>query len=236
MNTKIILGYDYELWSSYNFKKEVLWNYEGSPHLIISGNTGSGKTVEALYILYQALNITKSIFIADFKGMGEWRDLLPDSHYAELGDCDALFEKFYHNFLSAQQENCPKPSFLFFDEFNTYALSKSKADFEHLQKMLSTLAFMARVAGVRMVLIGQDWHSTTLPTGIRNQFNKLHLGRITPEQMGMLFPSCDIKNMIPPKYAGFCLTEADFCTIQAPYIDRQLEGSLRELIRHTAYC
>ena len=58
--SKIILGYENKFWESNGIKRKILWN---SPHLLLSGLTGGGKSVLAQSIVNQLLTEQKELFI-----------------------------------------------------------------------------------------------------------------------------------------------------------------------------
>ena len=117
MKMRMAICYNDNLYLNSIMKEEV-WDINKTPHLAISGKTGTGKTVFCKIIMGQILkNRQKSnITICDFKGDKDYAFLEGYSRYYRFEDVKKGFDDFYNNFLDKQRTRDEKPTFLFFDE------------------------------------------------------------------------------------------------------------------------
>lgn len=93
----IKLGFCASKWKQ-GVKSAYTWNtIRGSPHLLIAGLSGGGKSVLSQMIVNQLLDVKADISICDFKAGGDWDNIVPK--YAEYMDCDKLLNEFYNSFI-----------------------------------------------------------------------------------------------------------------------------------------
>ncbi len=201
-------------------KIPVHWNTSSSPHLLISGITGGGKTVLAQTVINQLLNTNAMLSIADYKAGGDWSDIVPN--YGEYLQCDEIIDSFYKSFTEAIQTKKHENRFLLFDEFSSYALTKDSKDLKTLMSKISHIAFMGRSFGYHLILISQQFNARVIDTAIREQFGtKVYMGStISTESATMLFPNSEIdKSVHLPKCCGYIsLPEKEIGVLQIPYI------------------
>lgn len=226
----IKLGYSHIQWQ-YGVKSPIYWDTEDVPHCLISGSTGGAKTVTCQLIVNQLLDLCKSkegridignIYICDFKAGGDWDNIVPTDNYGEYIECDKVFNTFYESFVDTIHQKQYRETYLFFDEFSSYALSKDSKGFKDLMSKTSHLAFMGRSFGYHLTLISQQFNAKIIDTAIREQFGiRLHMSsNISPESAAMLFPNCEIdKSVFLPKYCGYISTpEKSLDIIQIPFL------------------
>ncbi len=217
----IKLGYNMQSWEK-GVKSPFYWDTDKTPHLLISGITGGGKTVLAQLIINQLLSEQKSIYICDFKAGGDWDNITSD--YAEYIDCDRLLDEFYNSFLETIQQKGKAEKYLIFDEFSSYAMSKDTKEFKALMTKISHIAFMGRSFGYKLILISQQFNSKVIDTAIREQFGiKIYMGStISTESATMLFPNCGIdKSIHLPKCCGYIsIPEKELDYIQIPFLNQ----------------
>lgn len=204
--------------------RHFVWNTKKTPHILISGITGGGKTVLSQLIVNQLLDNNVEIILCDFKAGGDWDKIV--NNYYEYLQCDEGVENFYTDFtenIKMKTKNS-KEKFLVIDEFSTYALSKDTKDFKNLMSKISYIAFMGRSFGFHLILISQQFNSKVIDTAIREQFGiKIYMGTtISTESATMLFPNCDIdKSVHLPAFCGYISTpEKELDIIQLPYITK----------------
>lgn len=211
-------------------KIPVLWNTASSPHLLVSGITGGGKTVLAQTVVNQLLNTNARLSIADYKADGDWSNIVAD--YGEYLQCDEIVETFYQSFMEAIQSKRHENRFLLFDEFSSYALSKDSKDYKNLMSKISHIAFMGRSFGFHLILISQQFNAKVLDTAIREQFGvKIYMGStISTESATMLFPNSEIdKSKHLSRCCGYIsMPEKEIGVIQIPYI--QEPNKLKKLL------
>ena len=216
----IRIGYSLKSWGN-GMKVPFLWDTTKTPHFLLSGSTGGGKTILAQIIVNQLLEAHKDIYICDFKAGGDWDNIVPA--YAEYTDCDVLLDEFYNMFIQTIKEKGKEEKYLIFDEFSSFALCKDNKGFKELMEKISHIAFMGRSFGYRLIFISQQFNSKVMDTAIREQFGiKIYMGSsISTESATMLFPNCEIdKSKHLPKCCGYIsMPEKELETIQIPILN-----------------
>lgn len=203
-------------------KKSFIWNTEKTPHLLISGITGGGKTVCSQLIVNQLLENKADIFIADFKAGGDWNNIV--DKYGEYIGCDEILNSFYNSFTETIKNKGHAEKYLIFDEVSSYTLSKDNKAFKEVMSKISHIAFMGRSFGYHLIFIAQQFNAKVLDTAIREQFGiKIFMGQvISTESATMLFTGCEIdKSIRLPAQCGYISTpERELDVIQIPYISK----------------
>ena len=223
------LGYSHDMWLE-GIKSPYIWNTNKVPHTLISGITGGGKTVLSQTVVNQLLKEDCEVYIADFKAGGDWNGIV--DRYADYVECDLLLNDFYEKFCNTIKVKGHKESFLIFDEFSSYALSKDTKEFKDMMSKVSHIAFMGRSFGYHLIFISQQFNAKVLDTAIREQFGiKIYMGStISTESATMLFPNADIdKSIHLPRFCGYISTlETELDIIQIPFIEEPKR--LKELL------
>lgn len=225
----IRLGYSHDMWLE-GVKSPYIWNTDKVPHTLISGITGGGKTVLSQTVVNQLLKEDCEVYIADFKAGGDWNGIV--DRYADYVECDLLLNDFYEKFCNTIKVKGHKESFLIFDEFSSYALSKDTKEFKDMMSKVSHIAFMGRSFGYHLIFISQQFNAKVLDTAIREQFGiKIYMGStISTESATMLFPNADIdKSVHLPRFCGYISTlETELDIIQIPFIEEP--SKLKDLL------
>lgn len=225
----IRLGYSHDMWLE-GVKVPFMLDTNKVPHTLISGITGGGKTVLSQTVVNQLLKEDCEVYIADFKAGGDWNGIV--ARYAEYVECDLLLNDFYEKFSNTIKVKGHKESFLIFDEFSSYALSKDTKEFKDMMSKVSHIAFMGRSFGYHLIFISQQFNAKVLDTAIREQFGiKIYMGStISTESATMLFPNADIdKSNHLPRFCGFISTpETELDIIQIPFIEEP--SKLKDLL------
>lgn len=173
---------------------------EVTPHILIGGTSGSGKTVLMKLLLYQAIQKNWQVYIADFKGgldypwpwknyvrfMTSKKDVIRilDSIINEMESRKVMFLKENVNNLTNYNKSCsPLPRLVFAcDELaemlDKNGLSKSeKEEVDEISKRLATLARLGRAYGIHLILGTQRPDANILNGQIKNNFDYRICGR-----------------------------------------------------------
>lgn len=174
------------------------WNYISSPHLLLAGESGSGKSRVLYGIIYKFLGETTkdNLFICDGKGKGE--DLYKLSKYTlnlpNVGGTDEeIFDyiKDVENLMDrrfAGTDSKTNPIFLVVDEFAALRISMDKKDFVEMNNSLRRIILMGRSANVHLLMALQRAETSVIDGAIRDNFAiRIGLQNLSVENFKMVF-------------------------------------------------
>ena len=217
------LGYSLDKWRSSGQVAPIRWDIAEAPHMMISGPTGGGKTVYVKLLLAQLLNAGAAVTICDFKGHNDLRGIVKD--FAAGAECDACLSRFCADFERAREQGgaTERKHVLIFDEFGSFATTKSKKDFDDLMREISNIIFMGRSYGYSIILTAQRFDAETIRTSLREQFGiKVYMGpSISQQSATMLFPNSDLdkSSRLPPCCGYFSTPKVNLDTLTVPKVD-----------------
>ena len=194
----------------------VEWDFEGLPHMIITGGTGGGKT----YFIYSLIKVFAQIGrvriadpkMADLSAFGEFKafkglvvdkkddiiKLLQDS--AELMDKRYLYMKRQPNYTIGKNYRFynMKPEFVILDELAAFVTTlKDYREQDEFFDAVRLLVLKARQAGIFLIFATQRPDTTTLPGSLRdNMLCKVSTGILTDQGYDMTFPNSKNKTFI----------------------------------------
>lgn len=182
--------------------KYEFWDTAKSPHLLLCGVTGNGKsTAEKLLLARIGLHFSEAkIWFADFKGDDAFRFLRKSPRYFAYWDCTTGLNEFYNAFVERQSGRDSSRSFiaLFWDEWSAYVSAIDKKAAEEIKRKLTVLAMMGRGFNAHLSLCMQRPDAIHLANGMRDQLGTvLALGELSTEGMHMAFPGIS-KEEFPP--------------------------------------
>ncbi|MBB2182231.1 DUF87 domain-containing protein [Lachnospiraceae bacterium MD1] len=203
----------------------VRWDTQKSPHLVVSGVTGSGKTYLVKLIIGRISKyITDSqITICDFKGdNSDFSGLIGAKRYYRFDDALRGFNEFYDCFLHRQRYNDSMNfRLILIEEYASLLNYLPKSESEEIKRKLSSLLMLARSFNFH-VLLSQQRLDAEYFGKARDNFNVvITLGNVSKEVRDMLFSS--YKDEITPdrsRGTGYMITNgADFRRIVVPQIN-----------------
>lgn len=172
------------------------WEYIDYPHLLLGGETGSGKSRVLYGLIYKFLRETpkENVYICD----GKNDDLYKVSKYMlelpNVGNVNeeiADYIKDVENIMDrryAGQEQRKHPILLVVDEFAGVRDSMDKKEFEVLNKALRRIMMMGRAANIHIIMALQRPETAVLDGAIRDNFAiRIGLGNLKPENFKMIF-------------------------------------------------
>lgn len=204
----------------------IAWNYVKSPHAIITGVSGSGKSYFLKY-LYGVCAMVGDVIAIDPKcsdlarlakksgnnnvvipkfdakgGIGgeyleSVLDVMRKVEHEMYQRQNALFSKT-QRVSTDYREISARPIFLFIDELAALMTSADKAKKTSFQDLLTCLVVLGREAGIYLVLSMQSARAEYVPTIVRDSISlRVQLGRINSENSRFLFPELSEMPFVP---------------------------------------
>ena len=136
------------------------WKYIGSPHLLLGGESGSGKSRVLYGLIYKCLKETTkdNIFVCDGKGEELYR---VSNYLLELPNVGKTNEEIFdyikdvENIMDRRHAGIEEnkiPIFLVVDEFASLRISMNKKEFEDLNNSFKRIILMGRSSNVHLII------------------------------------------------------------------------------------
>lgn len=224
---------------------DVIIDLDKTPHILIGGNTGSGKTVLLRCLLWQAIQQSDIVYIADFKGGVDFGRLWHRFSHIITNEKDLLellnllvdeLEERKKLFIEADASNIKD----YFNKTKQYLnriifscdevaelLDKTGADKERkellsqIEARLSTLARQGRAFGIHLVLATQRPDANILPGQIKNNLNVRICGRADATLSTIIIGDGRAAEQIPSDAQGRFIMD-NGTVFQAYYFDDSL--------------
>ncbi len=190
------------------FSSDVLWNWKKCPHLMVIGNTGSGKTQLAQYIISCLLEQGVRVIYCDPKNDDDMRLFMQGKPavYATKENEIAKVVRETEEEVRLREQDLQKigikeaefnPVFLFFDEMIAFAKIAEKKTYEETAKRLSAIVVTGRSKRVYAGMILQRPDTAFIEGAIRDNLGcRICMGQMSETAYKMAFSSdfSDIKN------------------------------------------
>lgn len=190
------------------FSSDIIWDWKKCPHLLVIGNTGSGKTQLAQYIISCLLAQGVRVIYCDPKNDDDMRLFMQGKSAVyvtkendiakvvrETEEQVRLREQDMQNIGIKEAEF--NPIFLFFDEMIAFAKIAEKKTYEETAKRLSTIVVTGRSKRVYAGMILQRPDTSFIEGAIRDNLScRICMGQMSETAYKMAFGSdfSDIKN------------------------------------------
>ena len=184
--------------------KNVWWEYDTLPHMLIAGGTGGGKTYFILTIIQALLQTDAVLHILDPKNadLADLSTVMPEVYYRKE-DIAAGVSRFCDRMMQRSEsmksmqgyktgENYAylslEPHFLIFDEYVAFMEMLNTREREDVLNKLKQIVMLGRQVGFFLILACQRPDAKYLGDGIRDQFNfRVALGRMSELGYSMMF-------------------------------------------------
>ncbi len=236
----------------------VNYNPIKCPHILVSGGTGSGKSVFISFLILELLKRQSTVYIADPKNS----DLGSLSHYfgnkyvattpnniarivrivvEEMQErYQVMRENFQYGANFSEHEHGFKPIWLIVDEMGAFQASgtdkKSKEVIVEVMDGIKQIILLGRQAGVFVLISAQQMRAETLNTDLRDNLGlKIALGANSSEGYRMVFGSAtpDKLKPIEVKGAGYLYMQGSGKETaqywESPYLDTTQFDFIKEL-------
>ena len=193
---------------SLRLMKNVWWEYDKLPHMLIAGGTGGGKTYFILTIIEALLKCNAVMYVLDPKNadLADLSAVMPEVYYKKE-DITACIDRFYDGMMARSEtmkmmknyktgENYAylglAPHFLIFDEYVAFMEMLTTKENAAVLNKLKQIVMLGRQAGYFLILACQRPDAKYLGDGIRDQFNfRVALGRMSDLGYSMMFGEVD---------------------------------------------
>lgn len=204
----------------YTIAKNVVWNITKSPHALVAGKTGSGKTTFLNSLLAQMFKNKASVEIIDPKSEFLAYDFMqdkivntPEAAVEALRTAIEALNERQGIILSKVKERGESglsgadigltPYFIIIDELASLLAMMSKSQKDDFSKNLLQLILLGRSALVNVILTTQQANSKTISTDIRDNLGlRVLLGSASKEAQKMVFGDNELPGNVS-NFAGY---------------------------------
>lgn len=188
--------------------KNIWWEYDKLPHMLIAGGTGRGKSYFILTVIEALLRTNSTLYVLDPKNsdLADLEAVMPNVYYKK-DDMIACINNFYDGMMKRNEdmkqmegyktgENYAylglPANFLIFDEYVAFMEMLGSKESTAVLNKLKQLVMLGRQSGYFLILACQRPDAKYLGDGIRDQFNfRVALGRMSEMGYGMMFGETD---------------------------------------------
>ncbi|WP_239732720.1 MULTISPECIES: FtsK/SpoIIIE domain-containing protein [unclassified Mammaliicoccus] len=237
----------------------VTYNPAKSPHILISGGTGSGKSMFMSFLLMEFKKQRSTTYLCDPKNsdLGSLSNYFGDKYVATtpnniarvireaVEEMKKRYEYMNNNFTygSNYETHGFKPLWILFDEigaFQAYGTDKkSKELISEVMDGIKQIILLGRQAGCFILIAGQQINANNLSTELRDNFSlRVSLGFNSSEGLRMMFGSAtpDVTIPIEVKGAGLLYLQGSGKEqahyYESPYIDAEQFNFIEELKKY----
>lgn len=237
----------------------VTYNPAKSPHILISGGTGSGKSMFMSFLLIEFLKQKSTIYLCDPKNsdLGSLSNYFGEKYVATtpnniarvirlaVDEMKSRYTYMNENFIYGAnfETHGFKSVWVLFDEvgaFQAYGTDKkSKELINEVMDGIKQIILLGRQAGCFILIAGQQINANNLSTELRDNFSlRVSLGFNSSEGLRMMFGSAtpDVSIPIEVKGAGLLYLhgsgkeQAQY--YESPYIDTMQYDFIKELKKY----
>ena len=191
------------------FSRDMVWNWKKCPHFLLVGNTGSGKTQLAQYMISCLIKRGIRVIYCDPKNDYEMR------YFAE--NCGAIYVSEENEIAKAVreteeemrkrgkeldnlgiQETDFQPLYLVFDELIAFSKIAEKKTYEETARRIASIVVMGRSKRVYAGLILQRPDTAFIEGAVRDNLGcRICMGQMSDTAYKMAFGSdfADVKNL-----------------------------------------
>lgn len=188
---------------SIRLMKNLYWEYDKLPHMLIIGGVGGGKTYFILTLIYSLKQANSELYIVDPKNsdLADLGTVLPNVYHEadDIVDCiddfcnrmherNAMMKSRSDYEIGKNYADLGLPAnFLIFDEYVSFMDMIGKASKDVMDK-IRQIVMLGRQSGFFVILACQRPDAKYLGDGIRDQFNfRVALGRVSDVGYNMIF-------------------------------------------------
>lgn len=200
--------------SKIKLSKYYYWEFEKHPHLLLSGNSGTGKSYQIYEIISETMKITNNIYICDgkndeltlySKNLFKLKNIA--NNEKDINDMiNLIAEEMNKRFSERQLTNkiiSFEPLFLIIDEYTSLKLTMDKKDYSSMEQTIKRLILKARSANIHLVISLQRASAENMNLDIRDNCSiKIGFGSLSVENYKMIFNENITKDRLKNKDIG----------------------------------
>lgn len=205
--TTIKWGYDLEIYNETGLKVSIRLPIATHCHALITGASGSGKSMALLYMLGMVLKAESdiTIFLCDFKKSDDFAFMDGYEHYYAGNSCYDGIMEYYDIFTKIRESGHSSRRFLLicdeYPAFINYLQGQDKANktkrAPDILNAVSEILMLGRGINFGIYLVTQRADAALFANGSRDNFMVIvGLGRMSKEQKTMLFAGEEIPDCI----------------------------------------
>ena len=191
------------------FSSEIVWDWKKCPHLLLTGNTGSGKTQTAQYIISCLIKQGVRVIYCDPKNDDDMRLFMRSNPFVKYVTKENEIAKFVRETeeeVRTRERDLQNigideaefnPVFLFFDEMIVFSKISEKKNYEETMRRLSSIIVSGRSKGVYAAVILQRPDISFIEGAIRDNLScRICMGEMSKTAYQMVFGSdyVNVKN------------------------------------------
>ena len=195
----------------------IKWDIRKTPHALVVGSTGSGKSWFLHCLVHGFLCMGAELYVCDPKnsGLADYKGVVSDVQVDAAGimgcvaDCVGWIEQRHIQIKKRQDYRTEQdfsayglsPVILMIDEYTAFLASLPKKDKEEFKALVGQIVLKGREAGVFVILATQRPDAADLDGKIRDQLGlRVALGKMSDDGYRMIFGSADqkLKKMSKP--------------------------------------
>lgn len=237
----------------------VTYNPTKTPHILVSGGTGSGKSIFISFLILEFLKRLSTVYICDPKNsdlgslshyLGDERVGTTPNNIARVVRLAVTEMKERYDYMNANfkygsnfSDHGYKPVWVIFDEMGAFQASstdkQSKAVVSEVMDGIKQIILLGRQSGVFILIAAQQMRSETLSTDLRDNLGlRISLGSNSAEGYRMNFGSATPETIPPIEVKGSGLLykqgsgkeSAQYW--ESPFIDMENFDFIEELKRY----
>ncbi|EHI99095.1 cell division FtsK/SpoIIIE [Clostridium sp. DL-VIII] len=184
--------------------KNIWWEYDKLPHMLIAGGTGGGKSYFILTLIEALLRTNSILYVLDPKNsdLADLEVVMPNVYY-KRDDMIVCIDNFYDEMMKRNEdmkqmkgyktgENYAylglAANFLVFDEYVAFMEMLGSKESAVVLNKLKQIVMLGRQSGYFLILACQRPDAKYLGDGMRDQFNfRVALGRMSEMGYNMMF-------------------------------------------------